>query len=244
MIVPAREDPLRRGRRIASSSLVGVVGRLSRYLPVLTRAKKEGHRRISSQEMAGYTNISAAQIRRDLSSFGKFGKRGVGYSVDLLIAEIRRILRAQDEYSVALLGAGRLGQAIASSTVFADHGFSVAAVFDVDRDKIGQPIGKTVVSDCAGLRETICEKDIVVGVLAVPASAAQSVADDLVAAGVKVIFNYSEALLKVPPDVTVRTMNPRPQSSCPRSPASAPDRTCYRTSLPPLETPSSRRSRA
>ena len=187
---------------------MGVVGRLSRYLPVLTRAKKEGRGWISSQEMAGYTNVGAAQVRRDLSSFGKFGKRGVGYSVDLLAAEIRRILRAQDEYNVALLGAGRLGQAIASSTVFADHGFNIAAVFDVDRDKIGQPIGKTVVSHRAALRETIREKNIAVGVLAVPAPAAQSVADDLVAAGVKVILNYSQALLRVPPDVTVRTINP------------------------------------
>jgi len=187
---------------------VGVVGRLSRYLPVLTRAKKEGRGWISSQEMAGYTNVGAAQVRRDLSSFGKFGKRGVGYSVDLLTAEIRTILRAQDQYNVALLGAGRLGQAIASSTVFADHGFNIAAVFDVDRDKIAQPIGKTVVSHYAALRETIREKDIVVGVLAVPASAAQSVADDLVAAGVKIILNYSEALLRVPPDVTVRTIDP------------------------------------
>ena len=185
-----------------------MVGRLSRYLPVLTRAKKEGRGWISSREMAGYTNVGAAQVRRDLSGFGTFGKRGVGYPVDLLTAEIRRILRAHDQYNVALLGAGRLGQAIASSTVFADHGFNIAAVFDVDRDKIGQPIGKTVVSDRAALRETIREQDIAVGVLAVPASAAQSVADDLVAAGVKVILNYSQALLRAPPDVTVRTINP------------------------------------
>jgi redox-sensing transcriptional repressor len=92
--------------------------------------------------------------------------------------------------------------------VFADHGFNIAAVFDVDRDKIGQPIGKTVVSHYAALRETIREKDIVVGVLAVPASAAESVADDLVAAGVKIILDYSQALLRVPPDATVRTINP------------------------------------
>jgi len=187
---------------------VGVAARLSRYLQVLTQAKKMGKERISSQEMSEYTNINATQIRRDLSGFGKFGKRGVGYSIDILLAEIRKILRTQGQHNIALFGAGRLGQAIASSTVFADHGFNIAAVFDSDRSKVGEPIGKTVVSDYADLREAIREKNIIVGVLAVPPGAAQKVTDDLVAAGVKIVFNYSEALLSVPPDVTVHTTNP------------------------------------
>ena len=130
---------------------VGVASRLSRYLQVLTQAKKMGKERISSQEISEYTNINATQIRRDLSGFGKFGKRGVGYSIDVLLAEIRKILRTQGQHNIALFGAGRLGQAIASSTVFADHGFNVAAVFDTDGGKVGEPIGKTVVSDYGSL---------------------------------------------------------------------------------------------
>jgi redox-sensing transcriptional repressor len=196
------------GRRVDDRLTVGVAARLSRYLQVLTQAKKMGKERISSQEISEWTNINATQIRRDLSGFGKFGKRGVGYSIDTLLGEIRRILRTQGQHNIALFGAGRLGQAIASSTVFADHGFNIAAVFDVDGAKVGEPIGRTVVSGYADMSHAIREKNIIVGVLAVPPEAAQAVADDLVAAGVKIIFNYSEALLTVPADVTVHTTNP------------------------------------
>ena len=196
------------GRRVEDRLTVGVAARLSRYLQVLTQAKKMGRDRISSQEISEWTNINATQIRRDLSGFGKFGKRGVGYSTDTLLAEIRRILRTQGQHNIALFGAGRLGQAIASSTVFADHGFNIAAVFDVDEGKVGEPIGNTVVSSYANLGPAIRDKNIIVGVLAVPPESAQAVADDLVAAGVKIVFNYSEALLSVPPDVTVHTTNP------------------------------------
>ena len=167
-----------------------------------------GKARISSQEIGEYTNLNATQIRRDLSGFGKFGKRGVGYSTDLLIAEIRKILRTQGQHNIALFGAGRLGQAIASSTVFADHGFNIAAVFDTDTSKLGDPIGNTKVSDYADLQEIVHDENIIVGVLAVPASSAQTVTNDLVDAGVRIIFNYSEALLSVPPDVTVHTTSP------------------------------------
>jgi redox-sensing transcriptional repressor len=196
------------GARVGDRLTVGVASRLSRYLQVLTQAKKMGKERISSQEISEYTNINATQIRRDLSGFGKFGKRGVGYSIDVLLSEIRKILRTQGQHNIALFGAGRLGQAIASSTVFADHGFNVAAVFDIDGGKVGEPIGKTVVSDYGSLGDQVRDKNIIVGVLAVPATAAQSVADDLVDAGVRIIFNYSEALISVPPDVTVHTTNP------------------------------------
>jgi redox-sensing transcriptional repressor len=187
---------------------VGVAARLSRYLQVLTQAKKMGKDRISSQEIADYTNINATQIRRDLSNFGKFGKRGVGYSIDSLLGEIRRILRTQGQHNIALVGAGRLGQAIASSPIFAEHGINIAAVFDSDPEKIGGDIGNAVVEDKRRLKDAVREKNIVVGVLAVPAGAAQRVADDLVDSGVRIIFNYSEALLTVPSDVTVHTSNP------------------------------------
>jgi redox-sensing transcriptional repressor len=187
---------------------VGVAARLSRYLQVLTQAKKMGKDRISSQEIADYTNINATQIRRDLSNFGKFGKRGVGYSIDSLLGEIRRILRTQGQHNIALVGAGRLGQAIASSPIFAEHGINIAAVFDRDEDKVGLQVGNAAVEDERRLKDVVRERNIVVGVLAVPAAAAQKVADDLVDAGVRIIFNYSEGLLDVPPDVTVHTSNP------------------------------------
>ena len=187
---------------------VGVAARLSRYLQVLTQARKMGKERISSQEIADYTNINATQIRRDLSNFGKFGKRGVGYSIDSLLSEIRKILRTQGQHNIALVGAGRLGQAIASSAIFAEHGINIAAVFDADESKIGTAIGSSTIDDGRHLKDVVREKNIVVGVLAVPASSAQKVADDLVDAGVRIIFNYSEALLDVPGDVTVHTSNP------------------------------------
>ena len=193
---------------MAERLTVGVAARLSRYLQVLTQAKKMGKERISSQEIADYTNINATQIRRDLSGFGKFGKRGVGYNIDSLLAEIRRILRTQGQHNIALVGAGRLGEAIASSPIFAEHGINIATVVDTDPDKVGRSLGGVTVSDYAQLAKLVRDKNIVVGVLAVPADTAQGAADDLVAAGVRIIFNYSEALLNVPPEVTVHTSNP------------------------------------
>jgi redox-sensing transcriptional repressor len=175
---------------------------------VLIQARKMGKDRISSQEISEYTNINATQIRRDLSAFGKFGKRGVGYNIESLIAEIRKILRTQGQHNIALFGAGRLGQAIASSTIFADHGFNIAGAFDTDSSKVGEPIGNTTISAYSDLRDIIREKNIIVAVLAVPPDAAQHVADEVVAAGVKIIFNYTEALLDVPQDVTVHTTSP------------------------------------
>jgi redox-sensing transcriptional repressor len=193
---------------VADRLTVGVAARLSRYLQVLTQARKMGKQRISSQEIAEYTNINATQIRRDLSAFGKFGKRGVGYDIEKLLGQIRGILRTQGQHNIALIGAGRLGQAIASSPIFAEHGINIAAVFDKDQAKVGQSVGKVAVSDYAELTESVREKNIIVGVLAVPATAAQDAANDLVGAGVKIIFNYSEALLETPSDVTVHTSNP------------------------------------
>jgi redox-sensing transcriptional repressor len=193
---------------VAERLTVGVAARLSRYLQVLTQAKKMGKERISSQEISDYTNINATQIRRDLSAFGKFGKRGVGYNIDSLLAEIRKILRTQGQHNIALVGAGRLGQAIASSPIFAEHGINIAAIFDTDPEKVGRRFNSMDVADYGNLADAVRDKNIVVGVLAVPADNAQRAADDLVGAGVRIIFNYSEALLDVPADVTVHTSNP------------------------------------
>jgi redox-sensing transcriptional repressor len=187
---------------------LGVAARLSRYLQVLTQARKMGKETISSQELSEYTHVNSTQIRRDLSGFGKFGKRGVGYNVDSLVSQIRKILRTSGQHNIALFGAGHLGQAIASSDIFADHGFRVVAIFDPDEGKIGERVGPATVRHPDDLRQVVDEEDIVVGVLAVPTAAAQELADKLVDAGVKIIFNYSEALLHVPPEVTVHTSSP------------------------------------
>ena len=187
---------------------LGVAARLSRYLQVLTQAKKMGKETISSQELSDYTHVNSTQIRRDLSGFGKFGKRGVGYNVDSLVSQIRKILRTAGQHNIALIGAGNLGTAIASSDIFADHGFQIVSIFDTAPKKIGSEVGGLVVRDLSELRQAVEEEEIVVAVLAVPGSAAQALADQLVDAGVKIIFNYSEALLQVPPEVTVHTSSP------------------------------------
>ena len=187
---------------------LGVAARLARYLQVLRQARKEGKETISSQELSAFTHVNSTQIRRDLSGFGKFGKRGVGYNVDGLVTEIQRILRIAGQHNIALFGAGHLGRAIASSDVFADHGFQIVAIFDTDPSKIGTAVGALTIRPIRDLETTVKDEDIVVGVIAVPTNSAQSIADDLVRAGVKIIFNYSEALLNVPTDVTVHTSSP------------------------------------
>ena len=193
-----------RGERLS----FGVAARLSRYLQVLTQARKMGKNTISSQELADYTHVNSTQIRRDLSGFGKFGKRGVGYNVDSLVAQIRKILRTAGQHNIALFGAGHLGRAIAGSDVFADHGFQIVSIFDNDAGKIGDQIGDLTVRPYDEMKRAVEADEIVVGVLAVPGKAAQGIADDLVDAGVKIIFNYSEALLQTPPHVTVHTSSP------------------------------------
>ncbi len=187
---------------------LGVAARLSRYLQVLTQARKMGRETISSQELSEYTHINPTQIRRDLSGFGKFGKRGVGYRIEYLVEEIRKILRTAGHHNIALFGAGKLGQAIANSDIFADHGFQIVSLFDVDPARIGKKVGALTVRDFSELGDAVEQDSIVVGVIAVPSASAQAVTDGLVEAGVTVIFNYTEQLLQVPPEVTVHTSSP------------------------------------
>src|ERR1700757_5454460 len=141
---------------------LGVAARLSRYLQVLTQARKIGKETISSQELADYTHDNSTQIRRGLSGFGKFGKRGVGYNVESLVNQIRKILHTSGQHNIALFGAGHLGTAIATSDIFADHGFRVVAVFDVDQGKVGTMIGPLTVRHFGELRRVVEEEDIVV----------------------------------------------------------------------------------
>ena len=149
---------------------LGVAARLSRYLQVLTQARKIGKETISSQELADYTHVNSTQIRRDLSGFGKFGKRGVGYNVESLVSQIRKILRTAGQHNIALFGAGHLGTAIATSDIFADHGFRVVAIFDVDPERVGTEIGTLKVRHKA---------DLVTVVVAVPELFAAAVEHNL-----------------------------------------------------------------
>src|ERR1700704_2685961 len=150
---PGTEDAQPGAEKPGEKLSLGVAARLSRYLQVLTQARKMGKDTISSQELADYTHVNSTQIRRDLSGFGKFGKRGVGYNVDSLVSQIRKILRTAGQHNIALFGAGHLGTAIATSDIFADHGFRVVAVFDVDDGKVGTNVGNQVVRHTSELRQ-------------------------------------------------------------------------------------------
>src|ERR1700742_4521130 len=187
---------------------LGVAARLSRYLQVLTQARKIGKETISSQELADYTHVNSTQIRRDLSGFGKFGKRGVGYNIESLVTQIRKIMRTSGQHNIALFGAGHLGTAIATSDIFADHGFRVVAVFDSDAGKVGQQIGPLQVRHNSDMRQVIEDEDIVVAVAPGPSAAAQELADEHADAGMKIMFNYSDSLIHVPPEVTFHTSSP------------------------------------
>src|ERR1700743_2795278 len=144
------------GEKIA----LGVAARLSRYLQFLIQARKMGKETISSQELADYTHVNSTQIRRDLSGFGKFGKRGVGYNVESLDSQIRKILRTSGQHNIALFGGGNLGTAIATSDIFADHGFRVVAIFDSDQGKVGSQVGSQAVRHIGDLRQVVEDEDI------------------------------------------------------------------------------------
>ncbi len=185
-----------------------VVSRLPRYLQALQRLHAEGVESTSSQELGKRLGISAAQIRKDLSQFGEFGKQGTGYSVPYLVNQLQSILNVDRTWDIALVGAGDLGHAIARYQGFANRGFCICLVFDSDPKKIGTQIGDYVVQDTAGMVEVIRERGIKVAMLTVPASVAQEVADDLVKAGVRAILNYAPVPLSLPPEVEVEYINP------------------------------------
>ncbi len=193
---------------MAEKLSLGVAARLSTYLRILRQARKQGRDSISSQEISDHANVNPTQVRRDLSAFGRFGKRGVGYSIDSLIGEIQEILHSEGPYRIAVVGAGKLGGAIATSSIFQDHGFGIAAVFDNDPHKIGSDLGGLEVLPTERVPDFCRKEGIVIGVIAVPPEGAQQAADALVAGEVRIIFNYTETLLTVPDWVTVHTVNP------------------------------------
>ena len=183
------------------------VRRLSRYLRNLRYLIKEGVETISSEELAQDIYVSAAQVRKDLSYFGDFGTRGVGYSVRNLIAEIEGILGLNRKWSLVLVGAGRLGSALLNYRGFEQLGFQFSVAFDNNPDKIGKKVGGVKVEGYSEL-ETIIEKErIKIAVITVPGAAAQEVTDRLVKAGIKAILNFSPRYLNVPADVSVKAVD-------------------------------------
>ena len=185
-----------------------IIGRLPVYLRALQRLAETGVQTTSSQELGEIIGISAAQIRKDISQFGEFGKQGTGYSIQFLIERLRDILQVDRMWDMAVVGMGDVGHALAHYNGFADRGFRVVIVFDNDRAKIGQKIGDFEVFDTAVMVEKIKQQKIKIAVLAVPASAAQETADQLVKAGIKAILNYAPISLNVPDDVHVQYIDP------------------------------------
>jgi redox-sensing transcriptional repressor len=181
--------------------------RLATYLRVLLDARKAGLRTLSSRAIEQLSGISAAQFRKDLSYFGEFGKPGVGYSTEQLIECIERILRLDREQPMLLVGAGNLGAALVGYPNFRAHRFHIAAVFDNNFVKIGRPFGDLIIEDIARLKEVNARIGAQIAIIAVPASAAQEVADLLVEAGIRAILNFAPTSLKVPPHVHVRNVS-------------------------------------
>ena len=185
-----------------------VVGRLPLYLRALAEMKSEGKEITSSQELGDRLGISSAQIRKDLSQFGEFGKQGTGYNIEFLIQQLKRILKIEHIWDVALVGVGSLGYAVANYGGFVDRGFRIVSIFDVDPEKIQTQVGEFVVQDISDLQQDIRRKGIKVAMLAVPAEEAQAVTDELVEAGIQAILCYAPTSLNVPEDVKVQYIDP------------------------------------
>ena len=185
-----------------------VIGRLPIYLRALRFMAASGQEITSSHELGQKLGISSAQIRKDLSHFGEFGKQGTGYRISHLQDQIKRILKTDQEWVVALIGIGDLGHAVARYNGFADRGFRVALLFDNDPAKIGTRIGELEILDAARLQELLLARQIKIAMIAVPAEAAQQVADTCLEAGVKAILNYAPITLTVPEGVRVQHSDP------------------------------------
>ncbi|MEN6429769.1 MAG: redox-sensing transcriptional repressor Rex, partial [Coriobacteriales bacterium] len=186
----------------------GVIERLPLYLGVLIQLRHDGQSTVSSARLGELTDVNPAQIRRDLTHFGSFGKRGVGYDVPTLVERIQHILGADHIHRLALVGAGNLGAAIANYDGLRQHGFHITAVFDKDPRRVGEKAADTIVHHIDELARVISEQGIKIGIIAVPPEAAQEVADMLTAAGVRIILNYTPMLVRVPPDVTLHNTDP------------------------------------
>ncbi len=185
-----------------------VVGRLPLYLRALTQLGQEGQRVTSSQELSERLGFSSAQIRKDLSYFGEFGKQGTGYEISFLHNQLKKILKVDRVWEMILVGAGDLGHALAHYEGFEPRGFRIVAIFDNDAKKIGIRMGGHTVQDVKNINTIVAEKKIKVAVVAVPAEQARRVADQLVDAGVQAILNYAPTTLSVPSKVKVYNIDP------------------------------------
>lgn len=185
-----------------------VIGRLPLYLRVLSRLKKEGEVYVSSQELGKLLDISAAQIRKDLSHFGELGKRGTGYEIDFLNTQLATILNTNTVWKMAIIGAGDVGRALANYNGFVNRGFKVAAIFDCDPQKIGTELSGLTIRDISEMKQVIDQEKIKIAVITTPADSAQQVADDLIDKGVKAILNYAPIFLKVPQNVHAEHIDP------------------------------------
>lgn len=185
-----------------------VVGRLPLYLRALTFLLEEGREITSSQELGDRLGISSAQIRKDLSHFGEFGKQGTGYEIAYLCQQLRRILNLEEDWEVALIGAGDLGHALAHYGGFAGKGFRIAVVFDRDPQKIGKKLARFEICDSEAMDTIIRDRGIEVAIVAVPAAEAQAVANTLIESGVRAILNYAPITIVVPPHVRVQNIDP------------------------------------
>lgn len=185
-----------------------VVGRLPIYLRALQRLVQEGRQVTSSQELGERLGISAAQIRKDLSQFGEFGKQGTGYTIEALARQVRHILKVDKVWEVVIVGAGDIGSALGRYSGLNNRGFRVVMIFDNDPKKIGSKIDEFIIQDTAGMVEAIQNANVQIAMMAVPAGTAQEVADQLVKAGVKAILNYAPISINVPPDVRVQYIDP------------------------------------
>jgi redox-sensing transcriptional repressor len=183
------------------------VARLPLYLRVLGEAATETTTTISSDVLAARAGVNAAQVRKDLSFLGSYGTRGVGYDVDYLVRQINRQLGLDDDRRIAIVGAGNLGQALASYGGFPSRGFQVVAAFDSDARKVGSLLGPAVISPVASLEAVIREKDVEIAIVTTPPSVAQNVVDSLVAAGVGSILNFAPTTVVVPPGVALRQVD-------------------------------------
>ena len=185
-----------------------IIGRLPIYLRALQRLAEQGIHNTSSQELGEMIGISAAQIRKDISQFGEFGKQGTGYSIPFLIERLQGILKINRIWDVIIVGMGDMGHALARYNGFVNRGFHVTMLFDNDTQKVGSKINELEIFSTDVMAEKVKQNKIKVAMLTVPASAAQEVADQLVKAGIKAILNYAPIHLSVPKDVHVQHIDP------------------------------------
>jgi redox-sensing transcriptional repressor len=190
-------------KRIAEST----VRRLSTYLRYLENLDTQGQQTASSDELAHLCGTTPAQVRKDLSFFGSFGKRGLGYPVHEMTAHLREILGLEREWKVVIVGAGKLGAALANYRGFYQRGFRIVGVYDNDPNKVGKPWGEAIVRDMADLAQDIEREDAPIAVLAIPSDDAQGVVDRLVGAGIRAILNFAPAQITVPPHVSLKSVN-------------------------------------